>query len=571
MFKDLIDKRLIDEALAVITVYGPLNKQEIIDYLYKYFSHKLSIEDKENMDLYLESLVAVNRLFILEDGSYSSLAESTIELVSEEMEDIIIGLNKQEKSYDKDELIKYANVNKLNGIKEFDELKSYYDALSFKNEESKDELFLALCFGIYSCFDINGVIKELKKVTNNLNKKELEKHLAAYSSIVPRPFLNGFTYLDVNSMEDTLKENVEKYYEEICEDFDVFFSDKYKIKEKINKKNYGEFSYEDCMKLANIVNNSEIFKLIDSDKVLEFFINGKPVYVSILGYYGKDKAIIIYRSRQEMINTFGLMIDEYKEDYPDISGHVSCIEVSCNNTDFLSDDLIKELESSNIGLMPNFVSIQTTKGLRLINKDETNLVGAVLSDIIKLFQISNLSDIKLNLGETDDIYKINQVYVLDDEVLYGKYNDIEIGDVILPFKLNKVDKKLVRRVCEYEEDEVLIGTYISNCYVEETHEYPHMIIVANKKTGFIYKCFMKPIKDMANIKNEVLELFDMLNINPQSIYVNNDYCFEIFDEFDEYFILDYDEECLLNDIYKEFLKGIESKSLEDSIFKNNIH
>ena len=325
------------------------------------------------------------------------------------------------------------------------------------------------------------------------------------------------------------------------------------------------------MKLANIVNNSEIFKLIDSDKVLEFFINGKPVYVSILGYYGKDKAIIIYRSRQEMINTFGLMIDEYKEDYPDISGHVSCIEVSCNNTDFLSDDLIKELESSNIGLMPNFVSIQSTKGLRLINKDETNLVGAVLSDIIKLFQISNLSDIKLNLGETDDIYKINQVYVLDDEVLYGKYNDIEIGDVILPFKLNKVDKKLVRRVCEYEEDEVLIGTYISNCYVEETHEYPHMIIVANKKTGFIYKCFMKPVKDMANIKNEVLELFDMLNINPQSIYVNNDYCFEIFDEFDEYFILDYDEECLLNDIYKEFLKGIESKSLEDSIFKNNIH
>ena len=567
MIENLIDKQLIEEILAVITVYGPLNEKEIIEYAKKYFSHAFTKEDEENMEVYLESLIAVNRIYKV-GKKYSSLTSDAIKTANEEMKDIILAIGDTEKKYQKDELIKYANVDKLNGIKEFDDLKKYYDSLSFKDKKDKDELFLGLCFGTYSCFDVNGVIDELNKVTNNLNKDKLIEHLTGYSGILPRPFLHGYTYKDINSMEDELKENLSNKLEEELSNSDIneFFTTKHKVK-SVDKKKYGKFTYEECIELTKKVNKSQIFKLIDSDKVLELLINGKPVYIEILGYYGKDKAILIFKSREDMINTHSMMASGDTDEYPDMALHVHCIEVSESGTDFLDYEMIDELKEKNLPLEPNFSVLDGYKGMHLPSQDELNLIGAVLSDIVKLFQIANLSDIKMNLGEENDRFDIHQVYVGDNEVRYGNYNDIEFGDTILDFYLDNIRKKNVDKLVDYEESEILIGTYILDAYLQDINEHPHIIILMDKKKDVVIDYFFRSSKDIKGIKNDVLKVFDKHKIKPSCIYVNNDYCYEIFDEFEAYYELDYDEEGALNNFYRGFREeAIDMSNVKDSLY-----
>lgn len=555
MTKNLINKQLIEEILAVITVYGPLSKKEIIKYIKDYFSCSLTIKDEADMDIYLNSLLAVNRLFLV-NNKYSSLTPQAIDDANKELKDIIVAVGDIEKKYNRDQLIKYANVDKLNGIKEFDALKEYYDSLSFKNNKDKDELFLALCFGIYSCFDVNGVIDELKKVTTNLDKTKLMDFLKEYSGILPRPFLHGFSYKDINDIEDELKKNFNNKLREELEnsDFDELFTKKYKVKAKIKKKKYGIFSYEDCVELSKKVYNSQIFKLIDSNNVLELFINGQPVYIQILGYYGNDKAILIYKSRNDMINTHTMMACGEVDDYPDMPFHVRCIEVSETGLNFLSEDMISELKAKNLPLEPNLSVLEAYKGSHLPNQDELNLIGAVLNDIINLFQLANLSDIKMNLGESKEHFDIHQVYIGDSEIYFGKYNDIEFGDTILDFYLENIKEKQVNKIDNYDEHDVLIGTYISDFYVEDINEHAHIIIIMDKETETIYDYFFKSSKDIKSIKNDILKSFDKHKIKPNCIYVNNDYCYDLLDEFELYFDLDYDEDGILNNFYSGFRK-----------------
>lgn len=562
MIENLIDKQLIEEILAVITVYGPLNEKEIIEYVDDYFSHSFSKEDKKNMELYLESLLAVNRIHMV-GKKYSSLTPAAVKDANKELKDVIMTVGDIEKKYKKEELIKYANVDKLDGIKEFDDLKKYYDSLTFKDTKDKDEIFLALCFGIYSCFDVNDVVDALDDITTDLNRTKLIKYLTDYSAILPRPFLHGFTYKDINNIEKEMEKNYNNKLQEELEnsDFDEFFSTKHKIKTNITKKKYGSFSYEDCIELTKKVSKSQVFKLIDSDKVLELSINGKPVYTEILGYYGKDKAILIFKSREDMINTHTMMACSETDDYPDMALHVNCIEVSDGGTDFLNDEMIEELKEKNLPLEPNFSVLNGYKGMRLPNQDELNLIGAVLSDIVKLFQIANLSDIKMNLDDNNDKFDVHQVYVGDDEVLFGHYNDIEFGDTILDFYLENIKKKLVNKLDNYEDHDILIGTYILDAYLQDINEHPHVVFLMDKNTETMIDHFFKTSKDIKSIKNDVLKSLDKNKIKPNCIYVNNDYCYDIFDEFELYCELDYDEEGLLNEFYEGFRQ--ETRQLPD--------
>ena len=81
-----------------------------------------------------------------------------------------------------------------------------------------------------------------------------------------------------------------------------------------------------------------------------------------------------------------------------------------------------------------------------------------------------------------------------------------------------------------------------------------MILVVDKETELVYHAFLKPTKDIRDIKNEILKLFNELKIRPNCIYVNNEYSYEFFDEFDEYYKVDFDEEGILNNIYNMFLE-----------------
>lgn len=562
-----INTKLIDMVLSVINVYGPLSKDEIINYIEKYHHYIFIDYEIDELNLYLHALVDAQRIYLI-NKKYSSLSTEILDVVKKELRQQIDTYKFSKKEYDKDELIKYANVDKLDGIKEFDDLKKYFYSLDFKKEVNKNELFLALCYGLYSCYDLTEVIDTIKNGTRGFNEEELIKYLKEYELMIPRPFLNGHTYRDINEdNKKTQKEFADLIQEKLfTNNLDEFFTENYKIKSKIDKKPYGEFSYLDCLELIKKVDKTEIFKLIDSDKLLELYINDEPVYVSILGYYGKDKNIVIYRSKEEMITSRTIMFSKENE-FPDLPMHISCIEVSAKELDFLNDEMIQTLKDKKYPLEPNISVMEGYKPIHFPTKEETNLVGAVLSDIIKLVQLSNLSDISINLGETEEMFDIYQVYVEDDGVLYGKYNDIEIADIILRYDLDDVDMHLVKKLNKYKKHDIMIGAFIFNGYVKSINEYPHLFFIVDKENSLILDCICKSSNDISSIRNDVLKVLDKKKIKPNNIYMNNMFCYEIFGDYYEYFNLEIDKDNILNDIYCDFCK--ESDNDFDSIYSSN--
>ena len=546
-----INKKLIEAITAIVTVYGPLDFKQIEDYLKKYYPDLLKGNYKEEIDVYLDSLVYANRLY-KKGKKYSAIDFNILKEVSKQTKELSKVVEGKEKVFDRDTLLKYADFNKLDGIKEYDELKKYIYSLDFKDPKVKDEILFALCLGDYFCYDAFSLFDVLKRETKNVKLDDFTEYVGNFSGSLPRPFLHGYSYKEIDDISETI-------YKTGSQQFDDFFSPKNKIKGPFLKSKYNDFSYQDCIELGKKVDKCEIFKLVDSDRILEFFINEEVVYVQILGFYNRDNAIIIYRNRNEMLNAQTILQSDDVNAYPDMAYHMSCIEVTLrDSTNFLTLDMEQKLKNDNLPLLPNFVTLEAAKERRFPNQRELNLIGGVLTDILRLVKISNLSEIALHLGDKDESvkpYDISQVYVLDNEVLYGEYNEIELGDYILPYKLNKVDKKLIKAVKKCPKHEISLGTYITGFSIEDEEEFPHITIIYDNTTGLIVGSHLYSSKNIKDVKNEILKKLIDANICPKVIACNNEYCFELFDEYLEFFDLYIGDNENLNEIYEELTKA----------------
>lgn len=538
------------EAIEALTiVYGPLYYEDYDYLLDKYFHTVYNRVGYECLQDILDTLVEMQRINFCKNR-YSMMRNEDLKILEKEFRkeygDLCEISFKEFKSGN--EILKYRELCSAKNVKGTEKLHEFFNNLEFYDgvnvEDTKYEFFVIPQL----MADVDEYAKLLSKKCKNLDFDKLHELYDEIAGVLPRGFLHGYSFIEMNEMIRKELENATYITEEIPK----------------HKKSMS-YSYVECLSLLNELEKTELYKLVDSDRVLELSINGQEIYVQILGYYGKDKAIIIYKDLREMEYSISLMKANIEE-VPDVSYRLSQIECLYNPEGFVSEEVAMQLEKSNLPPRPAFVRLDYCKKPRLVNVKEINLIGSVLYDLLCMIKMVDKQTITRYLGE--DKYAIdntiNQVYVYEDKVLFGEYDDDEVGIIYDRTKVTKFDSKLINKLKKCSNNHaVMIGVYI---YPMNVSQYPWYYQIYDVDDDRIIEMeALEPSKNK-DIGNIILKSLIKHNINPKNIIFNNEITYDLLNNFHSYFIkVDIDEKCFLNKIYCDFVY----RNIDDSDSRSN--
>lgn len=546
---------IVDAITGLLVVYGPTELEMIEEDLKHYFKDLYKMY-KSEIEQILYALVSIQQIQ-KEDDMYSVIPFNIIDATDKAFEDCDDDVYIGDKEFTGKEILDFGSSKNMIQGKIFKELKKFIEE-EIKDEKKIRDIENTLVHLPYLAVNSEEALMIVKdKAKKKIDEDKFLNLYFDYSNNVPRYFYGGYSFKEHN---DLILDELEK-------------SGKIKkdnlIKTYPDKKDYPKFTYKDLIELGNKIKKCEIYKIIDSDRVLELTINSKKVYVSILGFYGKDIGIIIYPSLQDLEYTYHFLLAD-PENYPDSVFRLNCIEVCVEDPGgFASDKVLGELKKNHYPEVPSFIRVKSNYENRLVNDEEIQIVGGVLSDLLTYIKNTDLSDIKIHLGEKEEIdYDINQLYITDNEVIYGGYNHFRLGQACLNFLPKPIDKVKVNRLKKFNKVDISIALYVYPTIINN-NELPYMLILRNEETGMIVDIALKGINEMPNILNDVLDLMYKHEICPKTIGVNNDYAYDVFIEFMDYFkeygLTDNEE---LNTIYNEFFNYEQAHS-EDTESEGN--
>lgn len=535
----------ICEAIEALTiVFEPLYYEDFEYLLDKYFHTSYATLHENDLFGILSLLVELKRIYCEKD-KYFITNKKDMKLLQKEAEkrfgDLLEIPFKEFKNGS--EILKYQKLCNHKNVKGTEKLHKFFDKLQFNEgvnvEDAKYEFFVIPQL----MADIDEYAKILAKKCKPFDMNELREAYDEAVGKLPRGFLRGYSFEELN---DLIKEELENatYITEPIPD---------------HKKNTN-YSYVECLALLTELEKTELYKLVDSDRVIELSINGEEVYVQILGYYGKDKAVIIYKDRKEMLYSLSLMKSDI-ETIPDAMYRISNLECLYEPSGFVNEEMADKLAQRNLPPLPAFVKLSYAKKQRIANAKEINLIGAVLNDLLNMMKMVDKQTISKHLGEEeyaiDDT--VNQVYVYSDRVVFGEYEDDEIGIAYDKSIQNKVDNQLITKLkkCNKSKD-LAIGVYIMPL---ENDDYPMLYMIFDVNDEKIISMEAVGPNDRKSIVNKVLKDLIKNDINPISIGFNNDITFDMFSEL----LLDIekigiDDAHVLNDIYEEMMFKNSEKS-----------
>lgn len=541
MNKDLkVIKKLNDVVFSILYAYGPLNEKEIDLKIRYYFKDLVDSFGDYSTDKILNFLVDTKQI-VKKGKLYTVIPFNIVEITNKEMQ---FPIEPPEKVFNNgEELLNITCLSNKENIKEVRELKNYLKSLNIKinKKELIDDILTSILFTDYTNY-LKEALSELPEDTdfNFINEKK-----EAICKMLPRFFLKGNSFEEFQAFivsESTVHQ--------------INSSKNMKIKEYPLKKDYPNFTYEDCIELTKRFDITKLCNMVDSDRVLELTINGKKRYVSVLGFHKKDYGLIIYPTYDEFKQMYPFILGEHVQDYPDIAYHYNVIEVCMvDPKNMATDNVRKQMKKMGYPLFPSFIRIETNHDIRLANQEEINIIGGVLSDLLKMMSNTDFSEICLHLGDKNEKYDdINQVYVTDEETLFGSYFDPELGRTYINFELDQLNKKKVKELLTLKnKKDLFIGLFITpftiDCYM------PYLLVIEDAENGFVYGMEVFEEDRNKDIVNYLVRKLIELGICPKSLGFNNEYCAEVFLQlemyFDDYYVV---EECDVNNVYKRLLE-----------------
>ncbi|MDO4501154.1 MAG: hypothetical protein Q4B60_07780 [Erysipelotrichaceae bacterium] len=541
--------KYLDAVMAILTVYRPLTVEEINGVMEDYFPELAKECDIEDLQDFLNMMVSDNGIKEFDDH-YSVF---DVEEIEESINALPMGPIGPKEFKDGKEILKKTDIFYYAGLAAGKKLIEYLNTVPVKKGVDKQRAIYSTVGLIFGCpmeEDVDFLLKKFfKKADTNL----VFSYLNDLIGVVPRPFLNGHSFKELGKM-------TEEFVEERLEKINSLSKP---ITYYPKKANYKDFTYEECMELANRFDVTKLCKMVDSDRLLELTINGENVYASVLGFHGRDYGIVIYPDYDEMAEVYPFIFgdkggDEAVKYYPDLAFRISAIEVCMSDPKgFANDRVLKEMEEKNYPLYPSFIRLKQNEETRLVNKKELNIVGGVLSDLLKMMQNTDFSDISLNLGlkKEGELTNINQVYVTDKETIFGEVFDPTLADIYLNIEPDYFDTKKLKKFKQLKnKKDIQVSLFVSP-YCEDGDQ-PYMYIINDLNTGMILEMQLVSLKDMHNIDNILLDKFIELGFGVNQLYVNNEHTYEALidfkDEVEAYWI---NNDTSFNDIYMEMLMG----------------
>ena len=299
-----------------------------------------------------------------------------------------------------------------------------------------------------------------------------------------------------------------------------------------NYRKYGHYSYERCLKLADKLKDSGIFEDFCSDSLLEILVNGKEVFVQLLGYYNGDRAIVIYKDRGNMEYNYQFIAAE-EGSYPDIAYRVNSGEIIFDEAGgFMTPEVRKQLIGKDLPQSPLMIKLGPASGPRLPSKEELDLYGAVLDNLVRIYDMIGEDIGKFCIEH--NMFQIVQIYLSENDLEMGEYTYLELGDPVVPFEVGPIDRDM--KISAKRDADICIGLYAIPILSEETSSY--VTYVYNASADLIEGFDVCPAQEMKDEKNKIIGILEANGLRPRSLCFNNGFCEEVYAELCDFYDMD---------------------------------
>ncbi len=538
--------KLFDIVMALITVYGPLSRREVERHIQEYFPEDFKNYTKKEIGMVLRTLDEEGTIGKSSKG-YSLYDEIEDEQMASFFPSGLMLPDLEEKKFTPEELLSYADVLELKGKDYYDDFREYFYALPFKKGVDIDAEFriaLTLATGAY---DDDFIYEDLRdKMAGDFDRRDFREHIFNYTLNLPRGVYKGHSLKEVAEL---IKVNMPDDPE----------GDDNKIPMPEKPLHFGHYTYEDCIELGNKVKDTDIFEKVNSDNVLELCINGEAVYVQLLGYYGGDRNVIVYGSREEAKKTYPYMSDP-NGDYPDIMFRADFLEAVLDAGEkFLTSKIADTLKERSLPELPLFVHFKDG-GAYLADEEELDLFGAVLESLLHIYEFAK-DDLEDYYAEQEEL--IFQLYLSEEGLDLGDYYDPEFAEPVIPFKVLPIERP-EETGSEYERKDIFLGIYLSPYTINGVR--PYITIIYDGDDDQILRIITHPAEEMSNICTDIADLLKERKITPNLLYVNSPFSFQaLMPLMDHYYLsFEYDEEGIVNELYSNML-GYGNKEEKETV------
>lgn len=532
--KDLL-MDFIDMIMGVIFLYGPIDENEILDIIEEKCQNRYEL----CYPLYGSILQQLTEKQIEKrDELYSLVPFSQLDELQ-----AVIGVSREEiiqmlerKDFSGETIKSYADIFHPDHHNVMAELADFIAELDI-DEDTKEEMYKTAVVCAINLSSIENFEDILSEQTGSLYDSErLEAIYDELVRIIPRGMFNGYSLAELG-----MKEREETEEKRIV---------------PFDKREYPHFTYQQCLKLAEEVKNTDLFENISSNSLIQLYINNSFVYCFVLGYFYGEKAVLIMDEENVRYSSY---LMRNGESYPDLIYRVSQIEVLLEEPEMFAEALKTELQESGYPDEPLFVSLKSMKVMQLADEKETDIIGAVLTELLRIAEDDSYDSIM------DSDERVNQVYVYDDHIEYGNYNDYDFYDVVVPFETEKLSEENIETLLSCQQDaQITIGLYSSESYEEESESYMYMCYIVDSETAELIDVMIINPADIESVVNDVAEILIENDINPYSISFNNNFTFEVFRDFAEV-CEDIEIDQLLTDQINDFFNTMLQNQQQDSV------
>ena len=523
--------RIRDIIMALVTVYGPIDLDDLVDDFALYFPKEYKLLDEKDLFDFIFTMEEKEFFYISKDEEASLFSDEELKSLKKLTEGTMIReLDLHREFDDPEELLNYAEIYDIRNNKRFDDLKDYVLSLEYKEPEIGREILNEIIFVISRLYDNDGIIPLMHKaVKGKFDEKKLLTLMDDMTADLPRGIFGGYSF-------NGLRETAEKVFKEEEHSDD-------KIEKPKKPLSFGSYTYEQCLVLVNKLAKTPLFSQFCSDNIIELIINGREIYLQLLGYYNNDRDIIFYGDRHNMEYNIHFMTSP-EGSYPDIASRIDFNEIAVDDPEgFISPELRVMLKHKKLPEKPLIFHIDPVKKAILSEKKDLDMIGAVLDSLNKIYTI--IGGAIGDLCVEGDNNHIVQLYLDKKGVQMGAYRDNKLGGAILPYEDEEIDYVDVKAT---EEADLSIGIYSVAVFEEEKRSYMGIIYDRNKDLFIGYDlCKEDELKGM---KNRIVKILEDKNIRPSSLVFNNEFAVKALDDL-----------CVLYEVNYSFELG--DKNLDD--------
>ena len=160
-------RKLNEIIMALVTIYGPLPMDDLVDKIEYYFPKQFKYLPEEDLFAMIWEMANQNLFYVNEDDLVSMYTDEELkELLSLEDIKVFYDLDVEKEFDDPEEILKFTNLFHMKDCEEFDALRDFIDHLDFKDENDREKAFSEAVIIEFNLLDYEKYIDQMQDRIN---------------------------------------------------------------------------------------------------------------------------------------------------------------------------------------------------------------------------------------------------------------------------------------------------------------------------------------------------------------------------------------------------------------------